>query len=353
MNKKNWKQIYLSYDESYQPMAMLQKWWDKITPRHEFNATCTRDFNNWRRGLTTKIRTKFGVPQQEIKLVPTIVDKGVWEPGINYRMGTVKTALGMTIPFILLIPENAKNAAGILCVHGHGDGMNPMVGIDGAGNPTEDYHHHFPVVAARRGFVTLSFDLLGFGRRRDIDFLNKYPGTNPCDTPTKWAIHIGTSMAGLRLYDAIQMVTLLSSQPEVNPEKIGLSGISGGGLVALFLAALDKRVKAVNVSGYMNKYNSFMQVPHCIDNFMPDAANIADLPDIGCSIAPRPLLINQGLRDSIFPIQATREAVNIIRQAYNIFNAEERLEEEYYDTDHEYSNARVWDFMEYWLNKEI
>ncbi len=350
MEKKDWKNINIPYDESYQPMAMLQKMWDKISPQNDFDAKCLRDYKNWQRGLITKIYSKYGIPQEEIKLSPQIIDRGIWEPGIKYRAGTVKTALGMSIPFILLIPEKAKNAAGVVCVHGHGDGMNPMLGMDANGDPTEDYHHLFPLVAARRGFVTLSFDVLGFGRRRDLDFINKYPGTNPCDTPSKWAIQMGTSMAGLRIYDAIQMVTLLAEQPEVDAERLGVSGISGGGLVAFFLAVLDKRVKVVNVSGYLNKFNAFMQVPHCIDNFIPGASCIADMPDVACAIAPRPLLVSQGLRDCIFPIAATREAVEYIRQAYKIFNAEDRLEEDYYDTDHEYSNARVWDFMEYWLN---
>jgi predicted esterase len=110
-------------------------------------------------------------------------------------------------------------------------------------------------------------------------------------------------------------------------------------------------VKAAMISGYFNQFAAFMQVFHCIDNFVPGLARVAEMPTMGCSIAPRPLLISQGEDDPIFPIAATRAGVRTLRQAYGLFDAADRVEEEYYPGGHVFSNTRVWDFMGQWLSE--
>jgi hypothetical protein len=223
--------------------------------------------------------------------------------------------------------------------------MNPLIGLDEAGNPLEnEYQHAFALEACRRGFVSLTFDMLCFGRRRDFLYNQQYK-LNPCDSPSKIAIQLGASMLGLRVFDARQMLTLLGQQPEVDADRLGMSGISGGGTITFFTTLLDDRVRAANISGYFNRFSAFMQVPHCVDNFVPALATVAEAPDLGCAIAPRPVLINQGTRDPIFPIEATRAGVEQLRTAYRLFAAESHVEEEYYDAEHVYSNARVWDFF--------
>ncbi|MHB9134112.1 MAG: alpha/beta hydrolase family protein [Armatimonadota bacterium] len=346
----DWKVANVSRGKAFEPLAALNRWWGEITPRVPFSANSVQAFSGWQVELRDALQEQLGWTPDALPLQPRTLAEGEWEPGINFRYGEVETAPGMTVPFMLLVPQ-ALTAPGpaVLCVHGHGGGMNPLFGLDEAGNPVEEeYQHAFALEACRRGFVTLSFDMLCFGRRRDFDFCSKF-NAFACITPTEYAYQIGSSMVALRVFDARQMLTLLGMQPEVDAERIGMSGISGGGTITFFTTVLDDRVRAAMISGYFNKFAAYMQVFHCIDNFVPGLAHIAEMPDMGCAIAPRPLLVSQGTRDPIFPIDATRAGVEQLRTAYRLFEAEDRLEEEYYDAEHVFSNARVWDFMGQWL----
>ena len=62
----------------------------------------------------------------------------------------------------------------------------------------------------------------------------------------------------------------LQSRPEVDGERIGMVGISGGGLVTQFTAALDDRIKAACVSGFCSRFEAcILSIHHCIDNYVP------------------------------------------------------------------------------------
>jgi len=345
-----WTLANASRGTAFEPLAAINRWWEAITPQMTFDVTDTAAFPGWQAQMRAAVQAALGWTPPALPLAPRVLAEGTLEPGVLFRYGEVETTPGMMVPFMLLIPEG-RTAPGpaVLCAHGHGDGMNPLFGLDAQGNAiTDEYQHEFALVACRQGFVALTFDILCFGRRRDFDFCTRH-NAFACITPSELAVQIGSSMAALRVFDARQMLGLLAMQPEVDAQRIGMSGISGGGTVTFYTSVLDDRVRASMISGYFNQYRAYMQVFHCIDNFVPGLSRVAEMPDIGCCLAPRPLLISQGTRDPIFPIDATRAGVNHLRSAYRLFDAEERLEEEYYDAEHVYSNARVWDFMGKWL----
>jgi pimeloyl-ACP methyl ester carboxylesterase len=345
----DWQRADVSPNAGYEPLAALNRWWGELTPQFTPDGLTRDGFDAWKADLRAAVQRALGWTPEALPLAPAILAEGEWEPGIRFRFGEVATAPGLTVPFMLLVPDRLTGPA-VLCLHGHGDGMNPLFCLNAAGEPvTDEYQHCFALEAARRGFVALTYDQFCFGRRRDFDFCAQY-NTSACDTPTKLAQQLGGSMAGLRVFDARQMLTLLAGQPEVDTERLGVAGISGGGTITFYTTLLDDRVKAAMISGYFNQYKVFMQINHCIDNFVPGLARVAEMPTMGCAIAPRPLLISQGEDDPIFPLPATREGVQTLRQAYRLFDAEDRVEEEYYPGGHVFSNTRVWDFLGQWLS---
>lgn len=345
-----WTSADHSHGPAFEPIALLNRWWRAITPRLPFTATSLDAFHAWQAAVRQAVLDQLGFMPPPLPLAPQVQAEGTLEEGITYRYGTVETADGMRVPFLVLLPAGlTQPAPGVLCVHGHGDGMNPLIGLDAQGQPVQDeYQHCFALEACRRGFVALTFDMLCFGRRRDFAFLTQ-TCAGPCETPTKLALQLGATMLGLRVFDARQMLTLLGQQPEVDAQRLGMAGISGGGTITFFTSVLDDRVRAAMISGYFNQFSAFMQVPHCVDNFVPGLATVAEMPDLGCAIAPRPLLISQGIDDPIFPIAATRAGVVKLREAYRLHRADERVEEEYYPGGHTFSNARAWDFFTAWL----
>jgi dienelactone hydrolase len=269
---------------------------------------------------------------------------------------TIETAPSLYVPAFLLVPDDLDGPRpAILCSHGHGIGMNALVGLTEEGKERQfgqGYQHDFAVQAVRAGFVTLAFDQMGFGRRRDFDFNKKHNLWNACEHPSKTSLHWGLSMTGIRVYDAMRMIDFLQSRPEVDGKRIGMVGISGGGLVTQFTSALDDRIKAACVSGYCNRYEScILGVRHCIDNYVPGLGLIANNDDIACAIAPRPLLIESGTEDHIFPIDATRAAIRKLKRCYKLLDASGNFDADIFEAGHQFNGAKTWTFFKQHLGE--
>ena len=159
-----------------------------------------------------------------------------------------------------------------------------------------------------------------------------------------------TVSLGRRVWDVARSIDLLQNLDYVDPERIGVMGISGGGTTALFLSALDDRVKATVVSGYLNTFrDSILSVKHCIDNYIPGILNYAEMYDIAALIAPRPLLIECGINDPIFPIHGVEKALERLKKAYELLGSLERLEIDRFEGGHEIHGVKAYTFLEKWL----
>ena len=112
-------------------------------------------------------------------------------------------------------------------------------------------------------------------------------------------------------------------------------GISGGGTVTLFSTAIEPRIRVALVSGYLNTFrDSVGSLAHCIDNYVPGILNWAEMYDIAGLIAPRPLFVESGEKDNIFPIAASIESFNRVREIYGVFGAADRIEQEVFPDEH-------------------
>ena len=131
---------------------------------------------------------------------------------------------------------------------------------------------------------------------------------------------MGVNLLALNVWDALRSIEYLQLRPEVDPGRIGCVGLSYGGTMTLYTAALDERVKCAVVSGYLNSFEAYAvgrgntcgaQTPHGLLEY-------GESSDVGCLIAPRPLLIESGVADDGFPIEASREAAAAVRRAYDV-----------------------------------
>ena len=347
-----------SYDErrsagnpghtDYEPMPYLMEYLKQHPPKLTFDAGTLEEWRSWRRRLIRRFRDCLGIRNIEhtgldVELLDE-TDRGDY----LRRYYRITASPGLVVPAFLLVPKGeGGNRIGIVCSHGHGYGANELVGLDeeGRDRAEETYHHDLAVHAVRRGFVVVAHDQLAFGRRRDFTHLERFE-MHPCQQATMVALHLGLSNLAFRVFDAMRMVDFLQIQPEVDPGRIGMVGISGGGVGTQFTAALDTRIKACCVSGFTNTFEaSILSLYHCTDNYVPGLGVWAEDPDIACLIAPRAQLVQTGKQDPIFPFEAAKRAVEKIRRAYQLLGAEEKLETELMDTDHVFSNAVVWDFM--------
>ncbi|MGP5088210.1 prolyl oligopeptidase family serine peptidase [Brachybacterium tyrofermentans] len=114
---------------------------------------------------------------------------------------------------------------------------------------------------------------------------------------------------GHRVSDARAAVQALRQLPGVDPDRVAVAGGSGGGAVALLLAAVDPTVSAALVATYFCTFEaSLCSIRHCPCNIVPGLLPELEMADIAALIAPRPLILEAGERDHIFPIEATRAA---------------------------------------------
>jgi hypothetical protein len=92
---------------------------------------------------------------------------------------------------------------------------------------------------------------------------------------------------------------------------------------------------------------------HCIDNYMPGMSPLGDNDDVACLIAPRPLLIESGTQDPIFPIAATRAALRKLEQCYDLLGVGNRLEQDIFEGKHQFSGAKTWSFFRAHLSPQV
>jgi hypothetical protein len=123
-------------------------------------------------------------------------------------------------------------------------------------------------------------------------------------------------------------------------------GISGGGMHTFFSTCVDERIRACVVSGYYSTFkDSILAMAHCTCNFVPGLHEFGEMYDLVGLIAPRPLLVEAGTYDPIFPLAAVKASVERARQVYDVFGAFDQVETDYFEGRHQISGRRAYDFL--------
>ncbi len=137
-----------------------------------------------------------------------------------------------------------------------------------------------------------------------------------------WWWSAGYTPAGVECWNGIRAIDYLLTRPDVDPDKIGVTGISGGGAATFWIAAADDRVKvAVPVSG-MSDLESYVKNKvvngHCDCMFLYNTYQW-DWTTIAALVAPRPLLFANSDNDGIFPMDGNRRIIAKLRDCYRLF----------------------------------
>lgn len=168
---------------------------------------------------------------------------------------------------------------------------------------------------ARHGYICLVVDTLQLG-----EIGATHHGTYNLQ---RWWWHSrGYTPAGVEAWNGVRGIDYLVSRPDVDPERIAVTGISGGGAATFWVAAADERVKvAVPVSG-MADLESY--VPNRVINGHCDCMflyNTYQWPwtRIASLVAPRPMLFINSDKDGIFPMDANDRIINRLERTYSLY----------------------------------
>ena len=245
----------------------------------------------------------------------------------------------------LVAPHTAPSspAPAVVAVCGHGYGVRQILRQDKRGgtrimNFLDNYQKNFALELAKRGATVLAFEPVAFGEARLQKDLKKPFYISSCGTVSHHALLYGISTAALRVRQAIAAADILLSLPSTDPERLGVMGISGGGLVALYAALSDDRFRRVAVSGYINTYaTGILARWHCPDNYIPALATAGDTGDFAAALAPRVLVMESGVRDRLFTVDGSRAAAERIKSVYALFGAENNFYLDIFEGKHRIS----------------
>ncbi|MFD2332553.1 dienelactone hydrolase family protein [Cohnella sp. GCM10020058] len=281
-------------------------------------------------------------PEDGDDLRPQLVEKVACD-GYTRELVEIGTVEGLRMRVYVLVPTGAGPQAAklpaVIALHGHGYGAREIVGLEPDGRERAGeagLHKDFAVALARQGFVAIAPELAGFGDRRLEEDTAQGPGQSSC---FRLAVHLlmtGRTVAGLRVRETKSAIDYAQSRGEVDPSRIGIMGISGGGLVAGFTAALDPRISCAVVSGYASLFEeSILDRNHCLDNYIPGLLPEAEMPDLLGLIAPRGLFLESGDTDRVFPREPAVKALEQLKVLYAEAGAADAVQADFFEGGHE------------------
>jgi dienelactone hydrolase len=301
------------------------------------------DFAQWRERFAARLDAALSPWPRPVPLDPEITEEVVCDGFLRQRVIFDSEEL-MSVPAYLLVPEGRTEAGpAVLAVHGHGPGKSRVSGTEPDDPPGGDYAAEL----ARRGYVVLAPDLRCFGERLDWNPEDHYA----CDTNLVHQVMAGWCPLTQNLWDLARCLDLLQSQPLVDPSRMGMVGFSYGATVTLFLAAIDPRVAVAVVSGYFSSWAESHKVPWnmCGSQIMPDMLGNMEHADLAALVAPRPLLIQSGDEDPLFPVATAREALDRVRAVYELMGAGDRLAHDVFSGEHQWNGPGAYPFIDRWL----
>jgi len=234
----------------------------------------------------------------------------------------------------LFIPDNLqKPSPAILFCTGH------------SGIAYRRPYYQLPLInLVKKGFIVLAFDPIGQGER--LQYFDPNTGASIIGGSTKEHSYpsvqvslIGQSIARYFIWDGIRGIDYLVSRKEVDPGRIGVHGLSGGGTQTSYISALDDRVVAAAPAGYITSFRRLMEsigVQDGEQNFYHGILKGIDHADFIELRAPKPTLIMATTRD-FFSIQGARETYKEAKHVYGIFGKPENLEKVEDDLGHGYT----------------
>jgi dienelactone hydrolase len=184
---------------------------------------------------------------------------------------------------------------------------------------------------ARKGFVVLAYDPVGQGERQQA--YERRTGRSLIGGATEQhfsngaaAILLGQSVARYFIHDGMRAIDYLVTRPEVDPERIGATGCSGGGTQTTYISALDPRVKVAAVACYMNSFQTLFggsigDSEQSIPGFLAARLDQTDYVEL---FAPKPWLITS-TEDDFFTPAGAKQVFDEAQGWYKLFDASDRV----------------------------
>lgn len=263
---------------------------------------------------------------------------------------------GATVPGYLLLPKKVSGKApAILYCHWHG-------GEYDIGKEELFQSKHTPEAPgpafAKRGFVVLAIDAYCFGERNGHGPGGEAEkGSGGEMTASKFNLWVGRTLWGMILRDDLMALDYLTSRPEVDARRIGVTGMSMGATRAWWLMALDERFQTGIAVACLTRYQNLIAQEalkaHGIYYFVPNLLNHFDAEAVVALLAPRPVLLMNGDQDIGSPVDGIRAIESVVRRAYALYDKEREFESVVYPGLGHVYTPEMWAKTLLWMDARL
>jgi len=306
----------------------------------------------------------------------------------DYIRETIRfnTTPDVRVPAFVLVPKlAAKPAPAIVALHDHGGfylwGKEKIVEMPGENPVLSDFRRQYyggksiALELVRQGYIVVVIDMFYWGERRmlldddpadwrergpelaraRVQAFNARAGQNEA-LVGRTIFATGFTWPGVMFWDDVRTVDYLLTRPDVDKRRIGCVGLSVGGLRACHLAALDERVRASVVVGWMASFPAQLRkhIRNTIGHtkVVPGLYRHLDYPDVASLAMPTPLLVINGAKDGLFDLAGVKASFEKLQAAYAKAGVADHCRTRLYDTPHEFNGemqTEAWAWLKRWL----
>jgi len=296
------------------------------------------------------------------------------------------TTPDVRVPAFVLVPKNApKRAPAIVALHDHGGfylwGKEKITEMPNEHPVLTDFKRQYyggrsiATELVRQGYIVAVIDMFYWGERRMLldddapDWRERPASLTPERIQAfnsrasqneqlvgRTIYAAGFTWPGVMFWDDVRTVDYLLTRPDVDPRRIGCVGLSVGGLRSCHLAALDERIRAAVVVGWMASFP--WQLEKHIRNsightkVVPGLYRYLDYPDVASLAMPTPLLVINGLKDGLFQPDGVKASFEKLNACYAKAGVPSHCRTRWYDTPHEFNaemQVEAWEWLKRWI----
>lgn len=325
------KQEYpVNYRRNLSPQQMFLDLARKHSPKYRYQGQA---FESWKMAALPEVLAALGQFPQRVPLNPELIVE--WEhDGLKKQKWIIDVSEFISAVFQINFPgdlEKGRKYPALLCCHGHGEFGKAAIMGDDSTPPLQAmfdqaYGHHM----AKQGFITFAIDWIGFGERNDNQKPNHKQPTGGRDWCNLYYLHatmLGMTSLAINITHGRAALDFAATFQEVDPKRIGVMGLSGGGTMSLWMSLADPRIKATEIICYSDLWECFgiRDLNYCGMQVAPGLYKLVDLPDLQGLLAPGPLLVDIGASDMCFRIESAMPCFKQVERIYESAGARDRL----------------------------
>jgi len=335
------------------------------------------DVDAWRAEARAKVWELVAQPDTGGTPEAEVVGRATAE-GVEIERLRWQLPYGPPTEAVLLKPEGTKGPLpGVLALHDHGGvkyfGWRKIADDGGPAHPLmrrhrEEYYlgRAWANELAKRGYVVLCHDTFAFGSRRvlisevideirwdgardvgpeeteeEIEAYNRWAGQHE-HVMAKTLFCAGTTWPAMYLADDQRALDVLCARPEVDADRVGCGGLSGGGMRTVYLGGLDERIGCAICVGLMSTWRDFVlskSWTHTWMTYTPLLPKYLDWPEILGLRVPLPTMVLNDEDDGLFTLPEMRRADGILREVYEKAGAADRYRCSFYPGPHKFDAA--------------